>query len=287
MSLVILTRLTVLLSFLSAHAADASLQTGSQAASDVRLANSTDGKTTVLLTESVDAVRIRVTGPAHILPSIAIDGDRNGRVDPDTDFKIASTLEGGSCLSVLLTESKSLPCQAPGAKALITKKQNGEQVTSDFLLPKQAISADGFGFGYAVELWNQKESFGTTIASGEYRFGGYLKSNQGQNFLGKTVSISDEVTPLRRYQGCVNRALEAIGILQPSKLAQLQAVKPGCAAERQTGMTKAIDALVKSGSSPDDASREIADVLAQYDAELDRMIASVVPPRSTKSNSSR
>jgi len=64
------------------------------------------------LTETEDHVRFEFAGPDSVAPTIAIDVNRNGTVDPNVDFQVSAEKSGSPCLQLLLDDRRSSNLQA-------------------------------------------------------------------------------------------------------------------------------------------------------------------------------
>jgi hypothetical protein len=227
------------------------------------------------LVETEDAVRIDVSAPEAVLPSVAIDANRSGDVDRGLDFMVSAAPDGSVCLSRFLAQHQTSPCEPPGETARLTKRQSGTTVTTSFLFPKHAVSADGFGFGFAIDLWNETRHKRVVLASGDYRFGGRLRLlGDARNFQGNGETVPKQVFPaVDRYQSCLDRGIRALGVLEPAKLAALKQVRPGCAAVRAGAVKEAEAALVAAGGNWEQAEIGVRGVFESIDARFAGIVA--------------
>jgi hypothetical protein len=238
------------------------------------IATDHDLSTSVQLVETDQEIRFEFTGPEHVLPSIAVDVNRNGVVDKNLDFQIGLGTGGAICFQYLLREGASTTCKPPGEKAKLAWKRNGDGTATTISLQKREISGDGFGFGFAISLWNVTGSYGTTLVGGDYRFGGKLSLvSDGPNFTGRRKpDIPLPMLPaLRRYQGCVNRAIDALAPLDRSMAAKVRALPNACAGERSAALDEGVSALVAAGTQLDEATEMMRSSLDQYDEGIGQM----------------
>lgn len=230
-------------------------------------------QTTARLIETDDAIRIELTGPNDVAPTIFVDLNRNGAVDRDVDFAAGIEPGGSTCLSYLVTETSSTTCNPPGKKVQIEQFRAGPLTVNSFNFPKNEISGDGFGFGFAIQLWSVTGRFRNWLASGDYGFGGRLSLiEDGPNFKGDYKSAPSPFrTAMRGYQGCVNKAMEELGPLDHSLAKQVRALPTTCAAARTTAQEQAIKALVATGIALDEATETVRSSLDDYDSGIARM----------------
>lgn len=247
---------------------------GSTPAAGVEVGNSPEESATARLIETDDAIRIEITAPTFIFPSISIDADRNGSVQSDTDFLVSAQADGSACLSILNSNGSSSTCRPLGARAQIVKGVQGNRALTQFIFPKKAVSTDGFGFGFVIDLYNETEHYGTRLAAADYRFGGFLSPvQQLSDFKGTAIGVPPEVLPfIRRYGACLHVATDALGPLDRSKLDRLKAVRPGCWAVRADSVKKATSALIADGMPESTATPFVADVFQKADAGQDRLV---------------
>jgi hypothetical protein len=249
--------------------------TGAQPTDGGLLVGSDKGlRSNVHLVETPDTVEFVFAGPDYAVPSISIDLYRNGQIDPGVDFTVSFEPDGAPCLSMFLTEGKSSTCRAPGRKATIAKSGTGDDVVTTFTLPKREISGDGFGFGFAVSLWNTRGNYGTSLGGGDYRFGGEMHLVDGPNFTGDGPSaLPPEIMPaVHRYQGCIHVAISALEPIDKTKLASLKSVTTACSTERKNALDEGISALAASGSKIDVAKQVMSEVLDQIDKGTDKFV---------------
>ena len=230
-------------------------------------------QTSARLIETDDTVSFEFTGPNNVAPTIFVDVNRNGAVDRDEDFAAGIEPGGSPCLSYLLTERSSTTCKPPGKKVQIEQGRTDQLTVTTFSFPKNEISGDGFGFGFAVQLWSTTELFRNWLASGDYRFGGKLSLvEDGPNFKGDRKSASSPFrTAMRGYQGCVNKAMEELGPLDHSVAKQVGALPTTCAAARSTAQEQGIKALIATGIPLDEATEMVRSSLDEYDSSIGRM----------------
>ena len=239
------------------------------------VATDNDMAASVRLVETSDAVRFVFTAPDFVVPGVSIDVYRNGVIDRDIDFEVTFQDDGSPCLTMLLAETKSSTCRPLGHKAQLDRRGQGAATITTFTFPKQEISGDGFGFGFAIELWNSKGDYGSSLAGGDYRFGGFMHLvENGPNFRGQgRPQFPPEIMPaLHRYQGCINRSMTALGPIDKSKLPQLRAVTAGCVAARSTALGEGVSALVVAGRQKDMATQLMGDALDQVDNGTAKLI---------------
>lgn len=252
--------------------------------SGVLLAANAQEDTAARLVETDSDVIIEVTGPAHIVPSVSIDVQRNGKIDADSDFSVSLLPDGTPCLSQLLSDTQSMPCRPPGEKARIVRRQDGKTVTTQFTLPRSVISGDGFGFGFAIGLWNEQGHYRTGLGGGDYRFGGQVQLvRNGPNFIGDGPPLPALIAPaVHRYQGCLDRGASALEPLDRSKLEALKAVPGNCAKVREASLAEAVQALVASGAEASWAERGMRDLLDRVEKSLGPLIEAVqaAPPKN-------
>jgi hypothetical protein len=249
--------------------------TPAQDAPGVLVASDKELNTSVRLIEDDYTIRFQFTGPAYVTPSVAIDASRNGMIDPDVDFSVGFAPDGSPCLSQLLGIGRTSRCLELGGKAQVTKSQRGDAVVTVLSFQKHTISTDGFGFGFAISLWNTKGNFGTSVAGGDYMFGGSLHLVQnGPNFLDEgDVGVPAEAAPfIHRYEGCLSRAINALLPLNPSKLEKLKAVPMACAAERAAAEKQAVDALVAARMQSDEATTGVRAALDYVERTVSRLV---------------
>ncbi len=234
----------------------------------------------VRLFETADVVRFEFTGPDSIVPSVAIDVQRNGVIDRATDFQVGFDDDGDEspCLQQLISELKSTDCAPPGDRARISKSRRDNSALTTFSFPKRHISGDGFGFGFAINLWDKTGNYGTPLAGGDYRFGGHLQLiSDAPNFKGDTKSnLPPQILPAkRRYESCLRTGIKALEPLTRAKLAELKAVPAGCAATRTTALNEGISALVASGVPNDAAEKEMIGIFDRVDTGMTRFFDAV------------
>ena len=250
----------------------------------IPIAADEDEATRARMIETADSIRIEITGPKFIVPLVGIDADGNGEADEGVDFLVSSAPDGSPCLSRLLGDGRSSPCAPPDGKAQLTKVPSGDTVATSFVFPKQAISADGLGFGFVIRLWNEDGHYATTLAAGDYRFGGALQlAPDGPNVLGGGSDMPRPVRPaIHRYQGCLNRGVRALGDLELAKLNAMKEVPAGCRAVRSVSADEAVAALVASGAQKPEALEEVHEILDQIDAGFARLVEVVEaqPPKN-------
>lgn len=230
-------------------------------------------QTSARLIETDDTVSFELTGPNNVAPTIFVDVNRSGTVDRDEDFLAGIEPGGSPCLSYLLTETSSTTCKPPGKKVRIEQRRNDQLTVTTFSFPKNEISGDGFGFGFAVQLWSMTGRFRNWLASGDYRFGSKLSLiEDGPNFKGNSKSApSPFQTAMRGYQGCVNKAMEELGPLDQSLAKQVRALPTTCAAARSTAQEQGIKALIATGIPLDEATEMVRSSLDEYDSSIGRM----------------
>ncbi len=239
--------------------------------------------TTARIVESDDSIRFEISSPEYIVPSVAIDADRNGKIDPDVDFMAGFTPHGLACVFRLLAEGKTSTCLPLNGKVQVTKQQTGNTTNTVFIFPKNAISTDGFGFGFSVNLENVKEHNGVALASGDYRFGGFLKLiTDGPNFLGEAPVPAQIMPAIHRYGGCLDRGTRALLPLEASKLQRLKAVPSGCAADRAAALDEAVRALVETGADKEQSQRAMRGVFDQIDARFAILVHALEGARPPK-----
>lgn len=240
------------------------------------LADSKELAASARLIEAGEEVSFEISAPAFVFPSVAVDLDRNGKIDPETDFSLSVRANGAPCLQRLLGPRKSSACTAPAQKAQVQTSYRGEVKVTQFTFPKRGISSDGSGFGFVVSLWNEKGKYDTRLASGEYIFGGSFKDNGSRTFLGSSMSVPGEILPaLGRYQECLRRALGRAVALEPVKFDQVRATPTRCAAARKVALSDGIAALVAAGAKTEQASAIMGNALDQIDAQLNDFIKSL------------
>jgi len=238
------------------------------------IASDKDLSTSVRLVETDDSVRFDITGPDSVAPTISIDVNRNGAVDRSVDFQVGIKPGAAPCLSYLLDESSSTTCKAPGDKVKVIQSRGEQGMVTTIIFPKPEISGDGFGFGFEVRLWSMTGNYSSTLASGDYRFGGKLSLvSDGPNFRGvrKPDMPSPMLSALRRYQGCVNKAMTALEPLDRSMAAQVRALPATCAEMRSMALDQAVNDLAASGTPRGEASKMVRSSLDQYDEDIGRM----------------
>ena len=230
--------------------------------------------TTARLVEADEAVIFEITGPANISPSVAIDVRRNGKIDADDDFEVSLQTDGTPCLSRLLEERKSSQCGPLGDKATVMRKPSGDSIKTTFTFPKRLISGDGFGFGFAISLWNENGRYGAGLGGGDYRFGGFLQLvKNGPNFLGERATVPSPIMPaVHQYEGCLNHGTIALQPLDSSKLTKLKAVPGSCKPVREAALDESVKAAIASGSQKPEAEREMRGLLDQIDASFARLV---------------
>ena len=250
---------------------------------EMLVASEEELSSSVRLIETADAVRFEFTGPDTIAPSVAIDLQSNGVIDSRADFTVGFDDDKAEspCLQLLISPSRATDCEALGDRAKVTKSRRGELSVVSFDFPKRQISADGFGFGFAISLWSKSAHYNTPLAGGDYRFGGRLNLTEGANFRGEAKSgLPREILPaLRRYQGCLWTAIKALEPLEPSKKTKLKAVPASCAAIRSAALRDGVGALIASGASNDAAEVGLNGLLDQVDANFEELIGSVTKQR--------
>lgn len=244
---------------------------------EMLIATDQDLSTSVRLFETADAVRFEFTGPNSIVPSIAIDVQRNGVIDPAADFQVGfdDDQDEKPCLQQLISESESTDCTAPGEKADIIQSRRANSSVTTFSFPKRQISGDGVGFGFAISLWNKLGNHKTPLASGDYRFGGRLQLiSDGPNFKGEAKSTLPPqiLSAKRNYQACLWMAIKALEPLDQFKIAKLKAVPAGCAATRATALKEGVEALVASGAPKVAAEEEMMSHFGQVDTGIARLV---------------
>ncbi|HYC95037.1 MAG TPA: hypothetical protein VEB39_04990 [Sphingomicrobium sp.] len=227
--------------------------------------------TSVRLKETADDVRFEFTGPDNVLPSVAIDVNRNGAVDRDLDFRIGFSDDDTVCFQNLIREGASSICKLPGEKARVVRSRHEQGTTTILSIPKRQISGDGFGFGFAISLWNKADNYKTSLAGGDYRFGGALNLvSEGPNFTGERKS--DLPTPIlpafRRYEACLHKGIGALAPLSQTMAAKIKAVPAGCAPDRAIALRDGVDALVASGVEKQEATEEMLDALDRLDSSV-------------------
>jgi hypothetical protein len=230
-------------------------------------------QTSARLIETEDSITFEITGPNTVASTISVDVNRNGSVDRDRDFAASIEPGGAPCLSYLITETSSTTCNAPGQMVKIQQSRLGPWTATTFRFPKKEVSGDGFGFGFAIELWSMTGRFQNLLASGDYRFGGKLSLvDDGPNFKGDRKSGSSAfLAAMRGYQGCVNKAMEELEPLDHSVVKQIRALPVTCAAARSTAQEQGIKALIADGISQDEATLMTRGSLDEYDADIGRM----------------
>ena len=230
--------------------------------------------TSVRLVETDDIVRFEITGPDSVAPTVSIDINRNGTVDRNVDFQVGLAPGDTPCLAYMLDESSSTTCKLPGDKANVVQARGEQGLVTTISFPKREISGDGFGFGFAIRLWSMAGHFGSPLAGGDYRFGGKLSLvTDGPNFTGakKSDSPPGMLAALRRYQGCVNKAMEQLGTLDRTMGAKIRALPAACAGERSKALDEGINALVDSGTQKDAATEMMRSSLDRYDEAIGKM----------------
>lgn len=245
------------------------------------IASDPDLSTSVRLFESDDAVRFEFTGPSSVDPSIAIDVQRNGVVDPAIDFKVGfdDDENGSPCFQQFVSDSAATDCMALGDKAAMTKGNRGQSAVTTFSFPKHKISGDGLGFGFAISLWDRKRNFGTPLAGGDYQFGGRLQLvADGPNFMGEAKSNlpSEMLHAMRRYQGCLWIRLKALEPLDGSKRSRARAISAECARTRVNAYKEGIQALVASGVSTNVAEGRMTSLFDHVDASFARFLDKIL-----------
>jgi hypothetical protein len=229
--------------------------------------------TDVRLIETADEVRFEFTGPSHVLPSVSIDVNRNGIVDRNLDFRLSLGTNGSACLQYLLRENASSICEQPGEKAKVLIQGDKDQETTILSFPKSEISGDGFGFGFAISLWNKTGNYETSLAGGDYRFGGTLNLvSEGPNFVGnEKPDLPAPIMPaVHRYEGCLHKSLDMLAPLDQTMGAKIKAVPANCATERETALNEGVEALVASGIEKDEATKAMLDALEGLDSGVAR-----------------
>lgn len=227
--------------------------------------------TSVRLVETAGEVRFEFTGPEHVLPIVAIDVNRNGAVDLNLDFQISRGTDDSVCFQYLIREGASSTCKAPGEKATLVWSRNEQGTATTISFPKSVISGDGFGYGFAIKLWNKTGNYRTLLASGDYRFGGKISFvKEGPNFMGNKGSDFPEpiMHAIHRYEGCLHKSIDALAPLDPTVAPKLKAVPAGCAADRATAMRDGVDALIASGIEKGEATAEMLDALDRLDESV-------------------
>lgn len=239
------------------------------------IGTSKDLSTSVQLIETADSVLFEFTGPESVAPSVSIDVNRNGRVDRNVDFQVSLDAKGEPCLQLLLHEGASSTCKQLGKKASVTRKSLNQGMITTVTFPKYEVSGDGFGFGFAIDLWSVTGDYGTLLASGDYRFGGHLSLvKEGPNFKGaKDYDLPPQMLPaVHRYQGCLSRSLRALEPIDKTKVAEMRAIPAACAAERSASLSEGTSALTESGLPKDEAAKAMLSVLDEMDATIERMV---------------
>jgi hypothetical protein len=233
-----------------------------------------DEEATARIIETGDTIDFEITGPIFLQPYVAIDVNRNGMIDSDLDFAVSLAANGSPCYQQLLRQGQSSPCRAFGGKVQVTKRQDGDLVTTVFKFPKSVISSDTFGFGFVINLWNEKGHYRSALTAGDYRFGGTIQPvTDGRNFMEEGIQVPSEVLPaIHRYQGCFDRGIGALGGLDRSKLGRLKLVPQGCAADRAAALKDGVDALVAAGAPNSQAQRAMGALLDQIDRNIDRLV---------------
>lgn len=231
--------------------------------------------TSVRLIETADSIQFEFTAPDLVLTSVSIDVNRNGVVDRNVDFQVTRDADGSSCLQYLLKEGASSICQPLGNMGKIVRSAPSPNTITTFSFEKKAVSGDGFGVGFAISLWDAKGNYGTTLASGDYVFGGKLQlTSEGPNFKGeKNPDLPTEILPaVRRYEGCLHGSIRALEPIDGSKAAKLKAVPAQCAATRQIALREGADALVRTGVDREVATKALQELFDQLDGGIDRLI---------------
>ena len=157
----------------------------------------------------------------------------------------------------------------------VVEGRRKEGVTTTFSFPKREISGDGFGFGFAINLWNTTGNYQTTLASGDYRFGGTLQLvRKGPNFKGEqNPDVPPQLMPaIRRYEGCLSGSIKALEPLDSTKITKLKAVPAGCVTVRTIALHEGVKALVATGYQEDEATKAMNGVLDQLDTGITRMV---------------
>lgn len=230
--------------------------------------------TRVGLTETEDHVRFEFAGPDSVAPTIAIDINRNGTVDPNVDFQVSSEKSGSPCLQLLLDDRRSSICKPAGNRASASRSRGPEATTTLVTFPKREISGDGFGFGFSIKLCSLTEHYCTSPAGGDYRFGGKLSLvADGPRFNRDIKSDIRQplLTALRRYEGCVNKAIGALAPLDRSRAAAVRALPTTCAADRSAALDEGVKALVASGVDRHEATELMRSSLDGYDETIGQM----------------
>jgi len=230
-------------------------------------------QTSARLIEAEGTISFVITGPNTVASTISVDVNRNGAVDRKQDF--AASIQPGEspCLQYLLTETSSTTCKPPGQMVRIEQSRLGLWTVTTFSFPKSEISGDGFGFGFAVELFSMTGRFQNLLARGDYRFGGKLSLvEDGPNFKGDSKSApSPFKTAMRVYQWCVDRAMHELEPLDNSVEKQLRALPRTCAAARSTAWEQGINALIADGASLHEATEMVRSSLDDYDLYISRL----------------
>lgn len=230
--------------------------------------------TSARLIETADAIRFEITAPVFVVPSVSIDLRRNGQIDPDEDFSVSSAPGGAPCIARLLAEGRSSPCGPLGEKAQLERTEHGKAALTKITLPKRAISSDGFGFGFAITLFDEKDRQLSSLGGGDYRFGGTLNLvRDGPNFTGGGIGVPAAIMAMvQRYQACLSRSTDDLVPLDRSKLDRLRAVPTGCADTRVAAIGDAVAALGKSGVEKAKATTAVAALFDRIDADFSRLI---------------
>lgn len=255
----------------------AALATISPPAADqpgILVATDDELSTSVRLIETEEHVRFEFAGPESVAPTIAIDINRNGTVDRDVDFQVSAEKSGSPCLQLLLDDRRSSTCKPAGNRASAGRSRGPHATTTHVTFPKREVSGDGFGFGFSITLCSMTRHYCTSPAGGDYRFGGKLSLvTDGPSFKGdrKPDIPQPMLTALRRYQGCVNKAIGALAPLDRSSAAAVRALPATCGADRSAALDEGVRVLVASGLDPHEAAEMMRSSLDGYDENIGQM----------------
>ena len=239
--------------------------------SGLLIASDDDWSTSVRLIETDDAISFEITAPPYVLPTVAFDITRNGVVDRNVDFQVSVKEDGSACFQYLIRDGASTTCKPLGERGTLSQSRSEKEIKTTLRFLKRDVSGDGFGFGFGVNLWNLSGHYATSLAGGDYQFGGRLSLvGDGPNFKGnQRPNIPSPILPaLNRYQGCVNKALDALGTLVRSMAQQIRALPNTCAGERSIALTEGVDALVTAGTEAGEATGMMRGYLEAYDNQI-------------------